>query len=263
VPAGRFSLRDLPPEIAAALGPAARLTFPRQGQTSDVALAEQRGRTVVVKRCAHRVYIDWLRRERVVLKALAGTELPIPSLLAYADTEAKGVLVVWLVMTRLAGEPLFDAVLRASERRRITLLRRLGELLRRLHSMPVPAALRDPRDWTSRQLVQARANLDWCDGTAAGLAELERSRPVAVPEALIHGDLALDNVLVDADGRLYLIDWAGGGPGDPRHDIALALQTKPETDLTPRELDAFHAGYASAPVPETTRDWFVRLYDYF
>ena len=262
MPVGRFSLRDLPPKIAAHVGRAARLTFPPQGQTSDVALAEQRGRAVV-KRCAHRVYIDWLRRERVVLEALAGSELPIPSLLAYADTEAKGVPVVWLVMTPLAGEPLLGAVVRATERRRIALFRKLGELLRRLHSTPVPVTLGDPADWASRQLGQARANLDWCDGTAAGLAELQRSRPVAVPEVLIHGDLALDNVLVDADGGLSLIDWAGGGSGDPRHDIALALQTKPEADLSARVLDAFYAGYRSAPLAEATRDWFVRLYDFF
>lgn len=260
---GRFSLRDLPPAIAPYVGPAARLTFPPQGQTSDVALATSRGRVVVVKRCANPLYVDWLRRERVVLEALAGTGLPIPACIAHAETQAQGTPVVWLVMTRLPGRQLFGTLIRASQRRRVALLRQLGEVLRQLHSTAVPAALRKHGDWMTRQLEQARANLSWCDGTAAGLVELESSRPAAVSERLIHGDLALDNVLVDTRGVLYLIDWAGGGSGDPRHDIGLALQTKPETDLTPRELEAFYAGYASAPVPETTRDWFVRLYDYF
>ena len=84
-----------------------------------------------------------------------------------------------------------------------------------------------------------------------------------MPETLIHGDMALDNVLVDEHGALHLIDWAGGGSGDPRHDIALALETKPEFELSGEVLDAFYAGYGAAPLDEQTRDWFVRLYDYF
>jgi aminoglycoside phosphotransferase (APT) family kinase protein len=164
---------ELPPALAEHLSPRARLTFPPQGKTSDVAFADDDGRLAVVKRCAHRIYLEWLRRAR------------------------------------------------------------------------------------------ARANLPWCDGTAAGLAELERSRPAAVSETLIHGDLALDNVLIDEGGELHLIDWADGGRGDPRHDIALALQTKPELELSAEAHDAFFAGYGTAPLAEATRDWFVRLYDFF
>ena len=95
------------------------------------------------------------------------------------------------------------------------------------------------------------------------LATGSRPRPLPVPETLIHGDLSLDNVLIDARGSLHLIDWADGGAGDPRHDIALALQTKPELGLPAEALRAFFEGYGSAPVDEATRDWFVRLYDYF
>jgi aminoglycoside phosphotransferase (APT) family kinase protein len=80
---------------------------------------------------------------------------------------------------------------------------------------------------------------------------------------LIHGDLALDNVLVTAEDGLSLIDWPGGGQGDPRHDIALGLQTKPEFELGERELAAFYEGYGGAPVDSATRDWFVDLYDFF
>jgi aminoglycoside phosphotransferase (APT) family kinase protein len=70
-------------------------------------------------------------------------------------------------------------------------------------------------------------------------------------------------VLIDERGELKLIDWAGGGSGDPRHDIALALHTKPELELSPDALDAFFAGYGTVALDEATRDWFVRLYDYF
>jgi len=260
---GQFSLAGLPSALAAHVPAGARLSYPQQGRTSDVAFAEHEGRVVVVKRCAHPVYLDWLRREHVALRALAGSGLPVPAYIAYAEKEDDGVAVGWLVATRLAGRPLLGALMDAAEPKRVAWLRSLGELVRRLHATPVPVALAKEKDWVSQQLTKARANLSWCDGTPAGLVELERSRPAPVPQRLIHGDLALDNVLIDAEETLSLIDWADGGPGDPRHDIALALQTKPEVELTAAALDAFFAGYGAAPLDDGTRDWFVRLYDYF
>jgi aminoglycoside phosphotransferase (APT) family kinase protein len=260
---GQFSLVALPSALAQHVPARARLSYPHQGKTSDVAFAEHEGRVVVVKRCAHPVYLNWLRREQIALRALAGSGLPVPALIAYAENEDNGVAVGWLVATRLAGRPLRGALMDAAEPERVAWLRALGELVRRLHATPVPPALTKEKDWTSQQLAQARANLGWCDGTPAGLVELEGSRPLPVPQRLIHGDLALDNVLVDADGKLSLIDWADSGPGDPRHDIALALQTKPEGALTAAAVDAFFTGYGAAPLDDRIRDWFVRLYDYF
>lgn len=65
------------------------------------------------------------------------------------------------------------------------------------------------------------------------------------------------------EGGLSFIDWSGGGQGDPRHDIALALHREPEFDLGERELAAFFDGYGSAPVDTATRAWFVGVYDFF
>ena len=260
---GRIDLTELPPELAEHVPRHARLTFPRQGKTSDVAYAEHDGRVVVVKRCAHRVYLDWLRREQVALRALVESGLPIPRFIAYAETETGGQPVGWLLMSCLEGSQFLGAAIAASLSVRRSMFRQLGELVRRLHDTRVPVGLERQGSWVLRQIEQARNNLPWCDGSAAGLAELERTRPLPVPETLIHGDLSLDNVLIDARGSLHLIDWADGGAGDPRHDIALALQTKPELELPAEALQAFFEGYGSAPVDEATRDWFVRLYDYF
>ena len=259
-----IDLAELPPTLAEHVPPQARLTFPPQGKTSDVAFAAgDDGRNVVVKRCAHRIYLDWLRREQAALRALADSGLPIPRFIAYAEGEKGGQPVGWLLMSRLAGTPFLGAAIEAQPRQRVSMFRRLGEVVRRLHATRVPHDLRREGSWLSRQIEQARMNLPWCDGTALGLAELERSRPVLVQETLIHGDLALDNVLVDEHGELRLIDWADGGPGDPRHDVALALQTRPELELSAEALDAFFAGYGAAALDEETRDWFVRLYDFF
>ncbi|HVJ30336.1 MAG TPA: phosphotransferase [Gammaproteobacteria bacterium] len=258
----QVDLAELPASLAEHLSPRARLTFPPQGKTSDVAFADDDGRLVVVKRCAHRIYLDWLRREQAALRALAGTGLPVPHFIAYAEGESGGQPVGWLLMSHLSGSPFLSAAIEAPSWRP-AMFRRLGELLRRLHTTVVPHALRRERAWLSRQIESARGNLPWCDGTAAGLAELERLRPAPVRETLIHGDLALDNVLIDERGEVYLIDWADGGLGDPRHDVALALHTKPELELSAETFDAFFAGYGTAPLDESTRDWFVGLYDYF
>jgi aminoglycoside phosphotransferase (APT) family kinase protein len=259
----RIDLSELPAELAPHLSPRARLAFPPQGKTSDVAFAGDGESSVVVKRCAHRIYLDWLRREQVVLRSLAATDLPVPRFIAYAEAETNGETVGWLLMSRLPGTPFLGAAIDARPALRVTMFRRLGELVQRLHGTGVPSELRHSGAWLSRQIERARDNLAWCDGTAAGLAELERSRPASVREVLIHGDLALDNVLVDEHGALRLIDWADGGLGDPRHDVALALQTEPELALSPAALDAFFAGYGTPALDEATRDWFVRLYDFF
>lgn len=259
----RIDFGELPPALVEHVSPRARLTFPPQGKTSDVAFAAQDGRVVVIKRCAHRVYLDWLRREQAALRALADSGLEIPRFIAYAEVENEGQAVGWLLMSRLPGIPFLGAAIDASREQRVSMFRRLGELVRRLHATAVPPELARGGSWLSRQIDRARTNLPWCDGTAAGLAELERSRPVAVRETLIHGDLALDNVLVDERGELRLIDWADGGLGDPRHDLALALQTKPELELSAEALDAFFSGYGAAVLDEGARDWFVRLYDFF
>ena len=167
-------------------------------------------------------------------------------------------------MSRLAGRSLWRVMLDTRAGARAPLLRSLGELLARLHSTPVPRALADSSDWLSRQLLQARKNLAWCDGTEELLTALERTRPEAVPDVLIHGDLALDNVLIDESGGLSIIDWSSGDSGDYRSDVALALQTEPETVLTEEEVDAFYAGYGSrVPLDRGTGQWFATLYEFF
>jgi aminoglycoside phosphotransferase (APT) family kinase protein len=259
-----IDLAELPPALVEHVSPRALLTFPPQGMTSDVAFAADAGRVVVVKRCAHRIYLDWLRREHVVLRALADSGLPIPRLIAYTEAETSaGQTVGWLLMSHVAGSRLFDAAIEAPPSARQAMFRGLGELVRRLHETRVPLQLQQSGSWLSMQIERARNNLPWCDGTAADLAQLERSRPAGVPETLIHGDLDLANVLIDERGELGLIDWAGGGSGDPRHDIALALDDAPELEMSRELLNAFFAGYGTAAVNEATRDWFVRLYNYF
>jgi aminoglycoside phosphotransferase (APT) family kinase protein len=81
---------------------------------------------------------------------------------------------------------------------------------------------------------------------------------------LIHGDFTVDNVLI-AKGRVTgVIDWAGGGPGDPRYDLALAIRPR-ETGLfqEPPDRHAFFEGYGMAGLSAAEYDYFVKLYEFF
>jgi aminoglycoside phosphotransferase (APT) family kinase protein len=230
--------------------------------TSEVAFVD--GDTpCVIKRCRDPIYLEWLSREHRVLRALADSRLPIPRALAYAEVDAEDRHEAWLVMSRLGGRSLWKELLQTDPKQRADLLGGLGELLKHLHAEPVPGALAGESSWIPRQLAKARENLAWCDGTAELLADLHRRQPQPVSEVLIHGDLALDNVLITSDRAMSLIDWSGGDKGDPRCDIALSLQTEPEIHLSDMELTAFFEGYGMAPIDRITRKWFEDLYEFF
>ncbi len=256
----------LPQSIASALGISERASLSRapQGMTSQVVFVDDGTARLVLKRCRDARYVDWLRREHDVLLALAATSLPIPRVHAYHENVGNdGAVDAGLLMSRVPGDSLWDVLLQAPPARRSGLFGKLGEALSQLHATPVPEVLCNKTAWIDRALAQARVNLAWCDGSSELLAELEATHPAFVPEVLIHGDAALDNVLVDAEGSMQFIDWAGGGLGDPRYDIALALATEPELRLGASDRDAFYAGYGRPPLDEATLDWFVRLYEFF
>jgi aminoglycoside phosphotransferase (APT) family kinase protein len=230
--------------------------------TSDVALVG--GPTpCVVKRCRDPIYFGWHAREQQVLRALSASGLPIPRLLDYVEHDTGDRREAWLVMSRLEGRPLWSEMRKGGAVERAGLLTRVGALLKRLHQTPAPASFSAEAPWIDRKLAEARQNLAWCDGTVDLLADLHRRRPEPVPEALIHGDLALDNVLLAADGALSLVDWAGADRGDPRNDLALALQTEPEIRLGESEVHAFFDGYGTPPIDRATRKWFEDLYEFF
>ncbi len=258
-----FTVDDIPPALRSHVPPGMRLTYPAQGMTSEVAFVEGDS-PCVIKRCRDPIYLGWLAREHRVLQALAESPLPVPRVLDYADMDRPGGgREAWLVMSRLEGGSLWPELLNAGVPRRVQLLRGVGALLARLHACPVPGSLRSGSSWLDRMLAQARANLAWCDGTAELLADLHQRRPAPVPEVLIHGDLALDNVLVAAGDVMSLIDWSGGGQGDPRCDVSLALQTAPEIELSEIDLSAFFDGYGGPPLDSQTRRWFEDLYEFF
>lgn len=261
-----LSLADVPAELRARIEPVRTLSYPPQGATSTVAIIEGADGWVVLKHARGRRWSAWLARENAVLRALAGSDLPIPRVLAYVADQHAGQPAGWLLMSHLPGEPLETVLARLNHAgAREQLLYAWGALLRRIHQTPIPEVLRAPGPWLDAQLAEARYNLahDRVDGSPALLQRLEDIPPPPIAETLIHGDYTLDNTLV-ADGVISgLIDWARGGPGDPRYDLALA--TRPTRAALRRRADqaAFWQGYGSQPPDATTLHYFVDLYEFF
>lgn len=126
-----------------------------------------------------------------------------------------------------------------------------GACLARLHALPYPADLRavDFRR-QARELRTAAGAAAVADHFAA-LAErvFDAATARAARECLCHNDLNPSNVLVDAAGRLWLVDWEYAGRGDPAYDLAsYASQHGLRDDQRQALLEAYrgHGGQVDA-----------------
>jgi Ser/Thr protein kinase RdoA (MazF antagonist) len=107
---------------------------------------------------------------------------------------------------------------------------RLGELLARLHSIPVTAGM--PRSqWspagTIPEIVSALRKVETLQDrrmAQEALTALEDFPSMAgLPEGLVHSDPWYGNLLEDASGSLYLVDWDDAGVAYPLLDVAYVL----------------------------------------
>jgi aminoglycoside phosphotransferase (APT) family kinase protein len=92
---------------------------------------------------------------------------------------------------------------------------------------------------------------------------LERQSPPAVSPRLIHGDFALDNVLIRDGAVSGIVDWAWGAVGDPRYDLALAIRPKIGVFQTPEDRESFFSGYGTTGLSQEEYEYFVALYEFF
>ncbi len=256
---------EFPDEVRASLGVIMRLVLPPQGMTSEVAVVESGTGRCVVKRARHPLYMHWLREEYRVLKVLEPLSFPIPRAYQLVEHTSSAGDECWLVMSYLPGTPLAHTLgVERDPDLRVHIARQWGAILRQIHATPAPVELA-PRaaTWLDERLQQARFNLAHypVDGDDALLRSLEARRPPPVPQTLIHGDFTLDNTLVDGDKIAGVIDWSGGACGDPRHDLALALQPEPGVFDSDAERAAFWEAYGARI--ETEAEYFLGLDEFF
>ena len=92
------------------------------------------------------------------------------------------------------------------------------------------------------------------------VAHLYATQP---PEELVfaHGDLTDSNIFVDAQDKVYFIDWGRGGVADRWMDRAFVYQNLRE-EVSPTQADAFLAGIGEADNPRK-RAFFEQLDELF
>jgi aminoglycoside phosphotransferase (APT) family kinase protein len=182
-----------------------------------------------------------MAREARVLRALDGTSVPRPQLVAWsADTDVMGTrfhlterLDGWVVRDALP-EPFTrpDAAPRVGE----TFMEALGAL----HGVDWQAAgLGDfgkPAGFLERQVTRWTRQLESYrqrplpDLDAVG-AWLTAHRPPDAPPALIHGDYHLDNVMFAPSlppRVIAILDWETATIGDPLIDVGLSTALWPD-----------------------------------
>jgi aminoglycoside phosphotransferase len=141
----------------------------------------------------------------------------------------------YLTVSKAPGRPALELFAGGRSRAR-SLGVLLGDSLARWHRVATdPDALPEARPWILDLFSRRRPDfLSTNEGAGAFLAAvddrkagIERGLRALKSEwhatCLIHGDLRLDNCIVDA-GRVVLIDWETAGWGDPAWDVASLVQ---------------------------------------
>jgi Ser/Thr protein kinase RdoA (MazF antagonist) len=140
-------------------------------------------------------------------------------------------------------------------------IRGLGELLGRLHTLPLAAgeALRPGGGWhhmadgsPAEELAVAAQWLDDAESEASAhdlshFGELAVALETAdacqaLPEAMTHPDFVLANVIATPEPSMVVVDWAGAGRGPRLWSLAFLLWAEASKDL--RRVDLAVSGYS-------------------
>lgn len=164
---------------------------------------------------------DMLKQARI-MTALAGTDVPVPPVVAVDETEP-----AWFAVDFIHGEsleptlddPALDPDVAAAR------MLRAAEILPRLHRVPVAslpqgAETLSPADelarWTKTmgavppELVPRASDLE---------AQLASRIPNAIEPTLVHGDYRLGNIICSGLEPAAIIDWEIWSIGDPRVEL--------------------------------------------
>jgi aminoglycoside phosphotransferase (APT) family kinase protein len=174
---------------------------------------------------------DVLRQARL-LQALAATAVPVPEVL-WEDAGDPPDVPPLFVMSFVDGtslEPLFDRDGDEDEVLVAERMRHAARTMAALHALdPEELGLAgEPRVGPADEIDR------WCrlletvepafaPGWGEVAAALRRSEPRARPDALLHGDLRLGNMLAVGPRIAALIDWEIWSVGDPRVDVGWFL----------------------------------------
>lgn len=207
---------------------------------------EAAGQTYVLKVAGEDAPIEaW--RQRLEIQQRASDAGVAPHVIHH--DEAHRAVVSEHVNDRGFAARLFDPQTRDAT------IRQLGETIRRIHALPLPAsaAWRDPRD----QIAPVWAGLAGFAVPAFARTMIDQvlaETPPASERAPVtsHNDVNPSNVVFDGE-RLLLLDWDASGPNDPFFDLAAIAMFLRMDDPTAAALIAAYDGAPPAELPARFR----------
>ncbi|MBL8699156.1 MAG: phosphotransferase family protein [Alphaproteobacteria bacterium] len=175
-------------------------------------------------------------REFRVLRALSGSGVPVPEVLALcADTDVVGTM--FYVMRFVAGRVFWDQRLPDLDRgERAAIFDSLNATIARLHGIdPAAAGLADfgrPGNYMARQVARWSKQYRAAETTPVeAMDRLIEWLPLHLPPEgetrIVHGDFRLDNVIVHpTEPRVIaVLDWELSTLGDPLGDFAYHMMS--------------------------------------
>ncbi|GCD96154.1 acyl-CoA dehydrogenase [Embleya hyalina] len=239
----RHAPGDLGPELT---------VEPVTGGRSNLNFAIFDGRTVRILRRPPLGHVQAtahdMRREFVVMRALAHTDVPVPETMAYCD-DPEVIGAPFYVMERVAGTPFRTAEQLKAEGPAATtrICEVMIDTLVRLHAVdprtiglaefgrPQGFVRRQVERWGRQMAGSLRRPIEGADellhalGARAGtVADVSLDDGTA---AIVHGDYRLDNLLT-SDGRVTaILDWEMATLGDPLTDLALLVVYSSLTEI--------------------------------
>lgn len=205
-------------------------------------------------------------RRRLVREALVAERLPAE--IGYPEVLAVGQDsdLSWMVRRAVPGVPVERVLDELDSQARYEVGVRLGELVRVVHSVPVPEGLDErpgldvvgedilplpvPR---ARGLLRGLLSAARVDSWTAGLVSerldvLEPLDPFAAPGVLLHGDAGIANLLWDGDEIVAFIDFEWARSGAPWVDV-LGYIRYGDRDVARGVRDAFPEPFDGPEVP--------------
>ncbi|SHF80242.1 hygromycin-B 7''-O-kinase [Streptoalloteichus hindustanus] len=202
--------------------------------------------------------------ERAALDLLDGHDLPVPRVLGRGELRPSGPGWPWpyVVMSTVSGRPWRDASSTVDQWTRVALAGRIGELVRRLHELPLAGTDVLRRADTFTEMLRERRAATVDDHRRRGylsprlLDQVEGFLPdvdavlAGRPRVFVHGDLHGGNVFVDSERREVsgLIDFNDTYVGDARYSL---VQLHLNAFRADRELLAAALAGARWPVSPT------------
>ncbi len=162
-----------------------------------------------------------MRAEAACLRAAAAAGVPVPTLIAAGD-DAPGIHAPFLVTELVPGEAIARKLQRDPEfaDARTHLAEDMGRVLGMIHRTGTESLTMLDRYDPLEQIETMYLRFDEPrPAVELGLRWLREHRPDHRPDALVHGDFRMGNILVDPSGIRGVLDWELAHLGDPIEDL--------------------------------------------